>query len=178
MALFLVIPLFIVALLMGVQSWLWRTERRKLLILAAALLTACGSDGLGPQSGPLRLEAAVGRSSLRFGDTTSLVFRLRNVGTDSLVLNFSDTCQILPYITTPRSDQVVYPSGGAWGCFDALTSLTLAPGAEKVTSVLVRGGAQATYPAVPLLPSQYLAYARLAHRDFPLQSARVSLRVD
>ena len=146
------------------------------VILAAALLMACGNDGLGPQSGPLRLEAAVGWSSLRLGDTTSLVFRLRNVGNESLVLTFSNTCQILPYITI--SDQVVYPSGGAWGCFDALTSLTLAPGAERVTSVLVRGGAQGTYPAVRLLPGQYFAYARLEHRDFPLPSVRVSFRVD
>jgi len=148
------------------------------VILAAALLTACGGDGIGPQSGPLRLDAAVGRSSLGFGDTTSLVFRLRNVGNDSLVLAFSNTCQILPYITTRRSDEVVYPSGGAWGCYDALTSLTLAPGAEKVISVLVRGGAQAAYPAVSLLPGQYVAYARLEHRDFPLQSATVSFSVD
>src|SRR2546422_11551381 len=81
------------------------------VILAAALLMACGNDGLGPQSGPLRLEAAVGWSSLRLGDTTSLVFRLRNVGNESLVLTFSNTCQILPYITI--SDQVVYPSRGA-----------------------------------------------------------------
>jgi hypothetical protein len=100
------------------------------------------------------------------------------MGNESLVLTFSNTCQVLPYITTRRSDEVVYPSGGAWGCYDALTSLTLAPGAERVTSVLVRGGAQATYPAVPLLPGQYFAYARLEHRDFPLQSARVFVRVD
>lgn len=147
-------------------------------ILAAAVLTACGSNGLGPQSAALRLEAAIGRSSIRFGDTTSLVFRLRNLGDDSLVLTFSNTCQILPYITTRRSDEVVYPSSGAWGCYEALTTLTLAPGAERVTSVLVRGGAQATYPGVPLLPGQYVAYARLEHRDFPLRSARVSFRVD
>jgi hypothetical protein len=148
------------------------------VILAAAVLTACGSDGLAPSSGSLRLEAAVSRSSLRFGDTTSLVFRLRNVGNDSLVLNFSNSCQILPYITTESSDEVVYPSSGAWGCYEALSSFTLAPGGERVTSVLVHGGASATYPAVPLLPGQYFAYARLEHRDFPLQSARVSVRVD
>ena len=120
----------------------------------------------------------MGRSSLQFGDTTSLIFRLRNLGSDSVVLTFSSTCQVLPYITTQRSDEVVYPSSGTWGCYQALTTLTLAPGAERVTSVLVRGGAQAIDATVPLLPGQYFAYARLEHRDFPLQSASVSFRVD
>jgi hypothetical protein len=147
-------------------------------IAAAAVLTGCGRDGLGPQSGPLRLDTSIGRSSLRVGDTTSLVFSLRNMGNDTLVLRFNDSCQILPYITTAHGDAIVYPSGGAWGCYDALTSFTLAPGAERVTSVVVRGGAEATYPAVPLLPGQYVAYARLEHRDLPLRSAGVAFRVE
>jgi hypothetical protein len=146
------------------------------MILAAAVLTACGNDGLGPQRGALRLEATIGRSSIRFGDTTSLVFRLRNLSSDTVALTFSNSCQILPYITT-RRDQPVHPSSGDWGCYAAITGLTLAPGAEKAISVLVRGGAPGTYPGVPLLPGQYLAYARLEHPDFPLRSVTVAFSV-
>jgi len=146
--------------------------------LAAAALTACGGEGVGPQHGPLRLDAAVGRSVIRFGDTTSLVFRLRNLSDDSVVLTFNDSCQVLPYITTRRADQVVHPSGGAWGCFDIITTLTLAPRGERVTAVLVRGGAEAIHPAISLLPGQYRAYARLDHPDFPLRSASVSFRIE
>jgi hypothetical protein len=158
-----------------------------LITASAAFLAACGTDGLGPQLGSLaqgpqlgslRLDASIGRSTIGFGDTTSIVFRLRNLGSDSIVLSFSNSCQVLPYITTPRPDEVVHPGGGSWGCYQALTSLALGPGAEHVTSVLVRGGAQASYPAIVLLPGEYRAYARLEHRDFPLRSATIAFRVD
>jgi hypothetical protein len=147
------------------------------LIAAAALLAACGSGSLGPQHESLKLDASIGRSTIALGDTTSIVFRLRNLGSDSIALSFSSSCQVLPYITT-GADQVVSPSGGEWGCYQVVTNLVLGPGAEKVTSVLVRGGAQATYPGVPLLPGEYRAYARLAHPDFPLRSATIDFRVD
>ena len=145
---------------------------------ATAFLVACGADGLGPQLGSLRLDASIGRSVIEWGDTTSIIFRLRNLGSDSIVLSFSNSCQVLPYITTPRPEQVVHPSGGSWGCYEVLTTLTLGPGAEHVRSVLVRGGAQASYPAIPLLPGEYRAYARLEHQDFPLRSATITLQVD
>jgi len=158
-----------------------------LITVSAAFLGACGADGLGPrpgslvqgpQLGSLRLDASIGRSTIGFGDTTSIVFRLRNLSSDSIVLSFSDGCQVLPYITTPRPDEVVHPQGGSWGCYLALTSLALGPGAEHVTSVRVVGGAQATYPAIPLLPGEYRAYARLEHDDFPLRSPTIAFRVE
>ena len=146
-------------------------------LLALVTLTSCASDGLEPQTGPLRLDAAIGQSTLRVGDTTSLVFRLRNVSNESLALNFNTSCQILPYITT-RGDAGVYPSGGEWGCYLVLTNFTLAPGTERVLAVLVRGGAQATDPGVSILPGAYVAYARLEHPDFPLRSASVTFDVN
>ncbi len=151
---------------------------RRIAVLTSVALAACGSDTLGPPGGLLRLEASIGRARIQLGDTTSLVFRLRNVSHESLTLNFSDSCQILPYITAGAGDQVVYPSGGAWGCYLALTRFTLAPGAERVVSVLVRGGAQATDPGFPLQAGQYQAYAQLEHPDFPVRSASVSFRVE
>ena len=145
-------------------------------LLALVTLTSCTSDGLELPTDPLRLDAAIGQSTLRVGDTTTLVFRLRNVSNESLALNFNTSCQILPYITT-RGDAVVYPSGGEWGCYLALTNFTLAPGTERVLSVLVRGGAQASNPGVSILPGAYVAYARLEHPDFPLRSASVTFDI-
>ena len=140
-------------------------------------LTACGNEGLGPQRYPLRLEATIGRPTIGVGDTTSLVFRLRNLGNDTISLGFPSSCQTLPYITT-QHDQPVYPSSGFWGCLTIVTGLTLAPGAEKVVSVRIRGGAEAGMGAtVLLLPGKYLAYARLEHADFPLRSATVAFSV-
>ena len=89
------------------------------------------------------------------------MFRLRNVTSDTIALSFPNSCQVLPYITTPQVDRVVYLSGGAWGCLAVVTSLVLAPGAAHVTTVLVRASAQATDPAIPLLRGEYRAYARL-----------------
>jgi len=149
-----------------------------LVALSAALLVACGNDGLAPEGGPLRLEATIGRSTIGVGDTTSIVFRLRNVSRETVALSFPDSCQVVPYITTPRVDEVVYPSGGAWGCLTVITQLVLAPGAEHVTKVLVRGGAQPMNPAVPLVPGEYRAYARLEHPSFPLRSVSIAFRVD
>ena len=147
------------------------------VVLISPLVTACVNDALGPQPGPLQLEAVIGRSTLGIGDTASIVFRLRNLTSDSIVLNFNDSCQILPYITTRHADQVVHPSGGDWGCRQVLTSLTLAPEAAETLTVLVHGGAQASHPAIPLLPGEYLAFARLEHPDFPLRSPMLDIRV-
>ena len=153
---------------------------------AVAALTACASDAVGPESGSLRLEATIGRSVLQTGDTTSLVFRLRNVGDTTVVLGFGTSCQVLPYITTSHK-AAVYPSSGNWGCLAVVTRLSLDPGAEKVITVLVRGGADVGTPgsyfgsipnAVPLLPGAYLAFARLEHPDVTLRSVSVSFRVN
>ena len=156
------------------------------VILISPLVTACVNDALAPQPGPLQLEAAIARSTLGIGDTASIVFRLRNLTSDSIVLNFNDSCQILPYITTRHADQVVHPSGGDWGCYQVVMSLTLAPEAAETLTVLVRGGALATgpgglrqdrHPAIPLLPGEYLAFARLEHPDFLLRSPMLAIRV-
>ena len=144
---------------------------------AIAALTACGSDMVGPQTGPLRLEASVARATLQAGDTTRVTFRLRNVSTGAVALSFPTACQILPYITTP-TNQMVYPGGGAWGCLDVVTSFTLAPGATRELSVLVRAAAEPSAPAVSLVPGTYVAFARLENAQFRLRSPSLSLRVE
>ena len=153
-------------------------KRLTLIILISVSLTACVGDNLEPGAAPLRLEARIGRAALRSGDTTSIVFTLRNVTADSIVLHFNDSCQILPYITGRHADHVVHPSGGQWGCYQALTSLHLAPLAAETVTVLVRGGAPVSYPAISLPPGEYLTFALLEHPDFPLRSPMLDLRVE
>ena len=145
----------------------------------AVLATACRLDSLGPQQRALRLEGAIGRPTIGVGDTTSLIFRLRNVSRQPVTLTFSSSCQVLPYITARQTDQIVYP-GGNWLCLTVVTSLTLAPGTEEVITVLVQGAApgHANPPGVPLPPGEYLAYARLARSDFDLRSDAVPFTVN
>src|SRR5213594_3484446 len=64
-----------------------------IIVPAALLLLACGHDGLGPGDEGLQLEASIGRSTIAFGDTTSIVFRLRNLSKDTITLSFPDSCK-------------------------------------------------------------------------------------
>lgn len=144
-------------------------------ILGAAALAACEGDGLGPQSGPLRLEASIGQSSLRTLDTTSIVFRVRNVGSDTIRLQFGNTCQTLSYILTYDNNPVM-PSGGDWGCRAMGTSLTLPPGGADTTAIVVR--ACASYQGPVFLQNRYKAYARFVHPDYQMVSRLVEFRVD
>jgi hypothetical protein len=146
--------------------------------LSAVLLGACERNGLAPEGRGLRLEATIGRSTIGVGDTTSIVFRLTNVGRETVALSFPDSCQVVPYITTARLTDVVYPSGGQWGCLTVITQLVLAPGAEHVIKVLVQGGTQPMNPAVSLVPGEYRAYARLDHPTLSLQSVPIAFRVN
>src|SRR5258706_4487037 len=104
-----------------------------IIVPAALLLLACGHDGVGPGDDGLQLDASIGRSTIAFGDTTSIVFRLRNLSNDTITLSFPDSCQVLPYITTPRAAEAGYPNGGPWGGFSAWTTLVLTPGAYPRT---------------------------------------------
>lgn len=150
------------------------------VIGSAAPLAGCWYDVVAPgQQGPLRLEASIGRSTLRLGDTTSILFRLRNLGADSITLTFGSSCQILPYVRGQHSGHVVYPGGGGWVCAAVITRLTLAPGAEHVLPVVVHGGAPAetVYSYVPLPPGDYLAFASLAHAEFQLRSESLAFSI-
>lgn len=159
-------------------------ERMRLPALGLALVTAvaaCSTDNVTggqlvrSQVGDLVLEGSVGRSVLGVGDTTSVVFRLRNAGAARLDLVFTSSCQVVPFITTRDPADFVYPGGGWWGCAAVMTPLALEPGAEFVTTVLVRGGASG--PGVALPVGQYLAYARVEHPSFPLQSEPLAIVV-
>jgi hypothetical protein len=143
------------------------------------LVGAACANGVAPARGPLRLNADIESIQLRIGDTSTVMFRLSNVGAETLRLHFPSSCQILPYVVEQQRGAVVHPAGGSWGCLTVITSLTLAPGATRVVPLLLRGGmsAASNYPEVRLSPGAYFAYARLDHSAYPLQSAPVAIDV-
>lgn len=143
------------------------------------LLTVACADGIAPARGPLRLDADVERTQLRDGDSTTVNFRLTNVGAETLRLGFGSSCQILPYVAEAPRQTVVHPAGGGWGCLAIVTSLTLEPGASRVVPLVLRGGTSTSYTGRELrLPrGQYYAYARLDSRTYPLQSRVVAIDV-
>lgn len=150
------------------------------------LATACTTMPLeesalvsNPRQGVLQLDAAIGRSVLRAGDTTTAVFRLRNVGTALIELEFASGCQVLPYVSRPNLRDIVFPPEGGYLCTTAFTRLSLAPGQERVTTLLLHGGAtqQAMAPFAQLPQGEYRVFARLEHPDYPLQSVPLAVRV-
>jgi hypothetical protein len=149
---------------------------------------ACGLDGTfspsaprdvpepfmsGPAAG-LQFSASMSKPVIRIGDTATIAFELRNVTSQSAILRFSSTCQILPYI---RDSEAIPHPGGGWGCRAAITSLTLGPGEGHILHVIVHGGVTGgTTPRfVELNPSEYHAYAELG--DGLGRSPSVSFRV-
>lgn len=141
-------------------------------------LAACDhGPGLGPRSRVV-LSATAARSVISVGDSTRIVFSLRNLGPESVSLT-TGGCPILSYIAAQPSGQIVYPSGGNWYCILVLRRFTLAPGAEQAETLVVRGGpyAGAAHPPVSLDRGRYLAYATLSSVEVSLRSESVSLTV-
>ena len=149
--------------------------------LCVLLSIACRDRPTGPGShdGPVRIEASIGQSVLTRGDTTSLIFRLRNLGAVTVTLNFSSGCQLVPYVRDERSAAIVYPAGGGWVCTAVLSALTLAPGAEVVGSVPLYAGASAPFgsPATPLVAGSYSAFAEVVSAQQQVRSATVGFIV-
>jgi hypothetical protein len=147
------------------------------ILLACAVFVACGASPMSPsQHGSLRLTATITRSVIPAGETATITFRLTNVGSDSVTLNFTDACQIRSYISS-ASGSIVYPAGGEWMCAAIVTSLTLAPGAVKTQDVQVRAAAQAPHPYVALSAGDYSTYAKVRSSEYTLQSDPVRFTV-
>jgi len=148
------------------------------LLAFVGVVAACHDSRVGPEQGSLRLTVAVAPSVLTVGDTTSVLMRLRNLGSDSVTLTVGG-CEILPYIVAEPSGNVVYPGGGHWYCIASIGRLTLGPGAEKTQTLIVRGVAApvATDPGASIGPGQYLIYATLNSPQFPLRAESVPLAV-
>lgn len=119
------------------------------------------SPAIPAEAGGLRLEAAISSQTVRIGEEETLTFRLRNITQGTIKLDFSSGCQITPFIETAAGADA-YPGGG-YGCTLALTTLTIPPGGEELTSMRVYGGErqQAIYTGHPLPKGSYRAYAIL-----------------
>jgi hypothetical protein len=143
-------------------------------MLIPLVLSACGSTPTSPsQQGPLRLDAQITQTRLAPDDTATVTFTLRNVSSETITLRFSSSCQILPYVTDRRTQQIVHPGGGGWVCATVVTGLTLAPGESSTQQIQLRAANAATYPFVALPPGAYETYAEIdAYRD----NSRFSLR--
>ena len=145
--------------------------------LTSLAFAACANPSSPAENGPVRLRGAISQSTIARGDTATMTFRLENITTTNVVLNFTSGCNILPYINDRPSGQVVYPSGGGWGCTAALTSLELRAGGAKTVDVVVRAADAASSGSVALKPGQYDAYATLEDTNYRLRSATISFTV-
>lgn len=154
-----------------------RVVAAPVLALAALAAPACGaSPAAPPQTGPIRLTAQVNRIQVTPGTTAVATFRLENVTANTVTLNFSSSCQILPFIVKRPANQVVYPAGGGWACAQVLTSITLPPHGVTVREITVTSGVQA-FDLVALPPGDYAFYARVESVEYTLESERVALQV-
>jgi intracellular proteinase inhibitor BsuPI len=146
-------------------------------VLTSLVFTACTNPSSPAANGPVRLRGDISQSTIARGDTATITFRLENITTTTVVLNFTSGCNILPYINDRQSGQVVYPSGGGWGCTAALTSFELPAGGTKTVDVVVRATDTTSSGSVALKPGRYDAYATLEDTNYGLRSATISFTV-
>lgn len=160
--------------------------RRIIAAAALALGAGCASaPTLPPQTGPVRLTAAINRAQIARGGTATVSFRLQNVTSRAVTLEFGTGCQVMPYVLRSPANEVVYPEGGGWVCTMALTEMTLAPNSVTVTELTVLASdPPADPPGLPpgrfaffAPPGEYAFFARLESRQHTIESGRVTLVV-
>ena len=144
---------------------------------AAALCAACASSrGVPGAQAPVVLTARIDRAEITAGGTAVASFRLENTTGSAITLDFSNGCQIQPFIAKRPSNDVIYPDGGSWVCTQALTSLTLPPNGATVKELSVVAGDK-TPTHVGLPAGEYSFFARVESSQYKLESGRVTLTV-
>lgn len=151
-----------------------------LLFFVAALgCSTAPTDPALPEAGGLRLDGSISSQTVRLGAQSVLTFRLSNLSEETVKLDFGSSCQITPFIET-AGGRDVYPGGG-YGCLTVLTSLTLLPRGERLTTMEVFGGhiRPDIYTGYPLPVGRYRAYAILEgnSRGIELRSTYVEFEV-
>lgn len=139
-------------------------------------------DPAGPLSrtviGENRISLTTSASSneLGRGEPVTLRIRVKNEGTQAITLNFNSTCQVVPFISDARGAHVI-PEGGTYGCGDALTYLSLAPGQSEEREYVWTGAtefvSQRSPPQLP--PGRYYFSAGLLAEGAALQSEPIEL---
>ena len=152
--------------------------RHVLPAIALALATACAANPSAPApAGPLQLIAQANRTQIAAGETAMVTFRLQNLTSESITLDFSSGCQVMPYVARRNSDEIVYPGGGGWVCTMALTKLTVPPSGEHVVEMAVAAGGESSSGRVGLPRGEYSLFARVDSTRHKLESNRVNLTV-
>ena len=149
--------------------------RRPLLATAAVLWLGCTT---GPTISDVRLSVAVSAAELTVGQVDTVVVTATNTTNRSFTLHFGSTCQVLPYIRR-AGGAVVLPPGGAWGCGQALTTLSFAP-RESKRSVYLWGGSDAWMTEMPLraLPAgTYELFAEMRASEFATTALPVRVQL-
>lgn len=146
-----------------------------------ALATGCATRPTSPQGAPgqgapLRLTAQADRADVAAGATAVVTFRLENLTSTAITLDFGSTCQVMAYVARRASGEVMHPADGSWVCATMLTELTLPPDGVNTTELRVTGGS-GTGEVVGLPPGEYVVFARLHDRVHKLESNRVTLNV-
>ncbi len=153
---------------------MFRTTLTLALGIVCAQFAACGGMSTAPSSrGPLQLTVAPTPTFV--GDPSSAAFtiRLQNVGTESVTLDFASGCQVMPYVTSRSTGQIVLPPGGGWGCTAVITHLTLGASESHTQVVTFSVPGPARDPFYPVPPGEYAVYARLEDTKYKLQSEPV-----
>lgn len=152
---------------------------RVLFVIGVLGCTTVPTDPAVPEAGGLRLDGSITSSTVLLGEQAVLTFRLSNLSEETVRLDFGSSCQITPFIET-AGGRDVYPGGG-YACLTVLTSLTLLPRGEHLTTMEVFGGhiRPDTRTGYPLPVGRYSAYAILENnsRRIELRSAYVEFEV-
>jgi len=150
------------------------STRCAIALFASALCAACGHSPAAPSGQPpLRLTASITQPVVAPGSTATIVFRLENLTSETVTIDFTSSCQIMPYISHRTDARPVYPQGG-WACLAVLTQLTLPAGGSASRELIVQAAGSAAYPHVPLPPGEYVTFAKLEDQQYRLQSPSVS----
>ena len=118
---------------------------------------------LAGQAVGLEITTSVTPTTINIGGQGTMTIKLHNPKTTTVRITFTSGCQVLPYISAGQN-QLVYPSGGGWGCPAVMTTLTLAPGTDYIRTTTILGGAPAvgTFQGAALSSGRYVAFAEIA----------------
>lgn len=139
-------------------------------------LAGCGSTA--PTSrGPLQLTVVPTQTLVGSASTADFTMRLQNVSPSTVTLNFTTSCQVMPYVVARNTGQVVFPPTIGWDCAAVITNLTLAPGEAKTDTVHFIATGESRSPYYPIPPGDYAVYARLEDITYRLESDRVGFTI-
>ena len=113
---------------------------------------------------PLIFTVAVSKSTVRVGDTASLIVTLRNPTNKRVTLRFSTGCQVVTRVRRGRAE--VWPQ--PYTCTLAQSSMIIEgfmEHVERVPFTAISGEELAIYTGLVLTPASYVAFAELENEQ-------------